>query len=68
LTIPLQNQSSPQGLELLLPIERGHLENLMEGYFSNYYRQNNIKTTDQLLTSLSSLQLFLKPRIFFLKL
>ena len=65
---PLPNQSSPQGLELLLPIERGHLKNLVEGYFSNYYWQSNIKTTDRVLTSLSSLQLFLKPGIFFLKL
>ena len=31
---PLQNRPCPQWPELLLPVEYGHLENLMEGYFS----------------------------------
>ena len=36
--------------------------------FHNYYWQSKIKTKDRILTGLGSLQLFLKPGIFFLKL
>ena len=36
-TTPLQNQPHLQELELLLLVEYGLLENLMQGFFSNYY-------------------------------